>query len=101
MYFTVCEENLFLSLDLFSGESGSKESRSYRTGPPASCPLSSLSGARGRGRGYVFNCGTSDRHAIPAAIAGAAQLLSTSAAVIYVTFVLNHKTSNPFRSELV
>jgi hypothetical protein len=45
--------------------------------------------------------GESDRHAIPAAIAGAAQLLSTSAAVIYVTFVLNHKTSNRSRSELV
>ncbi len=60
-----------------------------------------IRGQEGLGGDTFLSVGESDRHAILAAKAGAAQLLATSSAVIYVTFVLNHKTSNRSRSELV
>jgi hypothetical protein len=80
----------------------STESTSHRTGPNrrlTCCPA--YQGQEGLGGGFVFTADESDMHAIPAAIAGAAQLLSTSTAVIYETLVPNHKTSNRSRSELV
>ncbi len=60
---TVCGENLFLSLDPFSGESEAQSQKAIGSARLAHCPANH---GKRAGR-YVFNVGKSDRHTIPAA----------------------------------